>query len=31
MKNMGKERAKENGEGMSHWERWTAFFRKYIL
>lgn len=30
-KHLGKERAKENGESTSHWERWTAFFRKYIL
>lgn len=30
-KHLGKERAKDNGENVSHWERWTAFFRKYIL
>lgn len=31
MKNMGKERVKDNGENVSYWERWIVFFRKYIF
>lgn len=25
---IGKKRAKENGESMGHWKRWTPFFQK---